>query len=319
MSFFDPNDYISCQSWERLCDHGFDRKNIPPSGTVFCPLEHIHEFFVACGQTANRYVLVSASSDYGLHEQNIDHPNADLWKMATRIDFGEVNQHRDNYLHLPLGPCCDTNHCLPSDTYSVKYYNYTKSTFSVVPTNVVKWFCTNVNIKHPVIQAIPFGLNDEGNITSVMAKHIGRPKKGLLYVNFQPHTHQRARLLNHFSQQSWATVKTQVPVDEFWQDISEHEFVLCPFGNGLDCYRTLETIYLGSIPIIEGGVFASHFAGLFPFLAAEDLSDLHENLQEVARVLREQQVFASDKLRANLRLSTWKKLIDEARQLLKTA
>lgn len=308
MSYFDPDDFISCQSWASLCDHSFDRKNIPPSGVVYCPLEHIHEFFATCRETTNRYVIVSASSDFGLHEQKIDHPNKDLWKVVRSLPWDKI-QEREDYLQLPVGPCCEPRFCLPSDTYSVKYYNFTQSTFSVIPPNIIRWFCTNVNINHPEIECIPFGVNDEGNIRTVMARQIGRPKKGLLYVNFQPHTEERLYLRDHYWRNSWpgVTVKKNCPVEEFWRDVAEHEFILCPAGIGLDCYRTWEALYLGSTPILKAGVFASHFS-TYPVAIVDDLFGLSKKgLEEgLARLRATEQ----DYNWLPLTLSYWRKRIN---------
>jgi hypothetical protein len=57
----------------------------------------------------------------------------------------------------------------------------------------------------------------------------------------------------HFSENypDIVTCKQQVSFDEFLEDLATHKFVLCPTGNGLDCYRTLETIYMGAVPIME--------------------------------------------------------------------
>lgn len=314
MSYFDPNDFISCQAWEKLCESGFDRKSIPAEGIVYCPLEYIHEFFSMCSQTTNRYVLVSACSDYGLHEQDIDHPNADIWKQARRINFEAIGKRREGYFYQNLGPTCDTRNCNPADKYSVKYYNWTNSTFTAIPPNVVRWFCTNVNIEHPLIEAIPFGVNDEGNVVEGFLKRQGRPKRGgLLYVNFQPHTWERLDLLTYYGERqkhyggAHITVQKNVPVDEFWDAIAEHHFVLCPFGNGLDCYRTWETLYLGSIPVIQSDVFARHFS-TYPVAVVDNLFDMNEDiLQKGLDKLRstEQEYNAMP-----LKLSYWKKRLD---------
>lgn len=309
MNQFDITDYISCQAWVKLYGD-FDRKQIPPSGVIFCPLEHIDEFFALCRRTSNKYILVSAYSDYGLHEQNIDHPNEDVWKVIRYIDWKTINKSRAGYINIPLGPCCDITLCNNNDSYGVKYYSFTKSTFTTIPPNIIKWFCTNVNINHTLIEQIPFGLNDEGNITNTMNSFVGKPKTKLLYVNFQPHTHERISLLNYYKTQPWATVKTNIPVEEFWKDISEHEFVLCPAGNGLDCYRTWETLYLGSTPILEDSVFSSHFDYL-PILRRKNLFDLtKKGLKEAV----EQKTSYDGEA---LKLSYWKNRIESAAQLLK--
>ena len=50
----------------------------------------------------------------------------------------------------------------------------------------------------------------------------------------------------------WVTiVKDPKPYEQYIKDLSEHSFALCPEGNGLDCYRMLECLYSGCIPIVR--------------------------------------------------------------------
>jgi hypothetical protein len=38
---------------------------------------------------------------------------------------------------------------------------------------------------------------------------------------------------------------------QFLRDIRNHTFVVCPRGNGVDTHRLWETLYMGSIPIVQ--------------------------------------------------------------------
>jgi hypothetical protein len=40
-------------------------------------------------------------------------------------------------------------------------------------------------------------------------------------------------------------------MDKFYQNISISKFTICPRGCGIDTYRLWESLYLGSIPIIQ--------------------------------------------------------------------
>ena len=80
------------------------------------------------------------------------------------------------------------------------------------------------------------------------------------YLNFKVETypHERQLIQNMFQSKSWVTCGT--PVDtlegrkEFLKDIRNHEFVLCPRGNGVDTHRLWETLYMGSIPIVKNDI-----------------------------------------------------------------
>ena len=56
----------------------------------------------------------------------------------------------------------------------------------------------------------------------------------------------------YFSTQTWCTVEQQGPIYELYCDaILDHTFNVSPKGNGLDCHRTWETLYLGRYPVMR--------------------------------------------------------------------
>ena len=52
-----------------------------------------------------------------------------------------------------------------------------------------------------------------------------------------------------------------------------YSFVLSPIGNGLDCHRTWEAIYLGCVPVVLCGSLSEEFTSNLPIFAVEDWSD----------------------------------------------
>ena len=56
---------------------------------------------------------------------------------------------------------------------------------------------------------------------------------------------------------------------EYLRDMSRHKFVVSPPGNGLDCHRTWEALYLGSIPIVQNNSLKKHFEDL-PIVFVDD-------------------------------------------------
>jgi hypothetical protein len=61
--------------------------------------------------------------------------------------------------------------------------------------------------------------------------------------------------------------------------------VLSPPGNGNDCHRTWEALYLGAIPIIQKGTLARSISSRLPILVLDDLREALEmspkDLEEV--------------------------------------
>lgn len=273
----DPIEHINIHSYESMCDTVWNGESEPPSGIVYCPTEFIKKFFEKCRQ--HKYVLVSGCCDYGVVYQQDNHPNADLLKWAQAVNWPEILQSRGRYGAFTLGPACNPDKCLPDDYYSVKIYAQTLATFNEIPDNIIAWYCTNLAINHHRSHWLPFGINEEGNNTSaVISEYIGKPKRKLLYLNFQNHTSERVQLKQHyaaFAGEGWVTLeqKANVPYREFLNEMAQHEFVLCPSGNGLDCYRTYEALYLGCIPVMAKSEFAFKFQRL-PVLLVPSLFEV---------------------------------------------
>lgn len=247
-----PEEMIDVRFWERLTAELGGSEN----ALNFSPCEHIHELFqrgFILPQT-----VVSAYSDYGVVEQKRNHPNDDLIKLAQRANWDGAKANRSGYSSVVTGPACDTDKCDLSHQYSIKIDSWTTSTFPCLPSWLKKWYCTNLDIVDDLAQVIPFGLNDHGPGFGMLPDFRGRKKTGLLYVNFQDNTSERLNLKQYYSQIPWVTFRdtANIPVDQFLAEVADHKFILSPPGNGLDCYRNYEAMYLGSFPLLKTSTFS---------------------------------------------------------------
>lgn len=262
-------------------------ENLPPylkKRCYYVSTESVHEFFAACNRgEVGPCVLVSGMCDFGVRLQAEHHPNLDIRSRALMFPYEKLAAIKEQYANLVLGPTCEEKNCRPTDKYIVRMDRHSVSTFDEIPENIKEWFCTNLDIKHPRATWIPFGLNDDGPGCRILPNYMGREKTKLLYVNFSPNNLLRNDLRNYYRDIPWVTYREQVnrPVAEYLEELAEHKFSLAPFGNGLDCFRTYETLYLGGIPIIERSRFAQHAvdAGL-PVIAANSLFINSPNILE---------------------------------------
>jgi hypothetical protein len=308
------SDHINVRSWESLCDTTFEpsagKGAEPPPGVVFCYAKDIPELFRL--HTSNKYVVVTANNDLGLHLQCESHPNKDFLKVIKHHpDWPNIFARRDQYMQVGFNCPINQATCRPTDRYSFKFDHFTDRTFNDIPPNVAKWFIVNCNVRHFKTVPIPFGVN----VGTELDPELVRPpeKHELLYVNFQPHTDLRVSLLNHYRQASWATTRPKcgVPVKEYWAEMADHHFVLCPPGVGLDCYRNYEALYLGCVPVVERSTFSQRiFCGL-PVLVVDSLFDLTPGFLRAK--LEEMKGWEyKDEF---VRLSYWKRQVEQARSL----
>jgi len=130
--------------------------------------------------------------------------------------------------------------------------------------NLYAWFTQNCDItNHPKVTPIPIGLSNKhwkhsrNNALQIINKKKEsvciHKKKILLYVNIRTHTCPAIRkpILNSFSRKKFCKTTGTKSYDKYLDDLSHSKFVLSPHGNGLDCHRTWETLYMGSFPLVK--------------------------------------------------------------------
>jgi len=132
-----------------------------------------------------------------------------------------------------------------------------------------------------------------------------RHVKNLLYVNFNTGTHaDRKGLYNLYD---WA-LRTECRSDnlkQHYEDVRQSHFVLSPPGNGDDCHRTWETLYMGKIPIVKNIYHPELFRGL-PVLVVDEWTDVTKELLEEKLETMSKTSHDMDRLR----FSYWKSKIE---------
>lgn len=271
-----PADLIFVDSWEKLA---------ADFAVAYCTTEFVREAFQKIRDDGRPTVLISGCCDYGVRLQEQHHPNADFPSCVNAVEWDKLAAERDSYPDIVLKSPCLREYCQPRDKYAIRMDRHTVFTFNDedVPANLTRWFVNNLDISHPRMELLPFGLNPDGIGKTLLPGFVGRPKKGLLYVNFQNYTTERVNLKRFFRHSPWVTFRedANLPVDQFLAEVAEHKFVLSPNGNGLDCYRNYECMYLGSFPILSRSHFSETLLSWgLPIVLAENFYGLTEESLE---------------------------------------
>jgi len=202
----------------------------------------------------------------------------------------------------------DSDLCVPKEALKQSQFNdLIESPF------LIKWFAQNTQMhSHEKIVQLPIGLDYHTisanpqhkwtgtknnsrkslylpkeqeeilhNIRSNMRPFEDRIRK--IYVNFSLETDrfgQRRNALNQIPANLLAVNMNFTPRTENWKNMTNFAFVLSPFGNGMDCHRTWETLCLGGIPILCAPNFRKMFEGL-PVLIVNNWSDITQELLEI--------------------------------------
>jgi len=221
----------------------------------------------------------------------------------------------------------DSDLCTPKEALN-------KNLFLTLTNNayLLKWFAQNTQIQnHPKIIQLPIGLdyhtisNNKNcgwkkdseyhlprhqekilvDIRSTMKPFYER--SSLIYINFSLHNdrfEQRKLALETIPSHLISINQDFIKRSDTWVNITNHAFVLSPFGNGMDCHRTWEALCLGAIPIIKAPNFKNLFENL-PVLIVNEWTDITKELLDKTIEDFKNRQFNYDKLL----LGYWKNMI----------
>lgn len=180
------------------------------------------------------------------------------------------------------------------------------------------WFGQNIKVVDEKFIPIPIGLENDYVANSILKKNmlndlskICVSTKKLLYINHNIGTNPKERQLpyNIFSSNNSITVEHCSGFDSqlnFYKKIMEHDFVLSPPGNGLDCHRTWEILYLKRIPILRNLYSLKKLYSDLPVLFIERYDEITEDFLLENRNIIKSKSFNFEKLK----FSYWKNFIE---------
>jgi len=156
-----------------------------------------------------------------------------------------------------------------------------------VPDSVEKWYTQNVNVVNPKIESIPIGLENnrwfkkENKIVQMKWK-LSEPKqnKNLVYMNHNVSTNpdKRQKVYQLLEDKPWVTTEHGSNGQNFGgylDNIYNHQFVICPEGNGMDTHRTWECLYMNTIPIEKRNINNQFYTDL-PICFVDDWEEVTE-------------------------------------------
>ena len=115
---------------------------------------------------------------------------------------------------------------------------------------------------HSKISALPQGLENKSYLRNGVPKdfksnsNLQIPwtcRKNLIYASFNEKTNEKQRkgLLDSLSHNSQVLIDRQFKLpSEYRRTVMNSKFIISPPGNGSDCHRTWEAMYLGAVPIV---------------------------------------------------------------------
>ena len=140
---------------------------------------------------------------------------------------------------------------------------------------IIKWFSQNINMNHSKLIALPIGIANSmwphGNLhllNEIMNEKVDKNK--LYYFNFNMNTRiDRRKPIYDQCIKNGLKFTPMMNHKRYLINLKSSKFCICPPGNGYDCHRLWEAIYLGCIPIVIDIPAYSQFKDL-PILFIND-------------------------------------------------
>lgn len=127
------------------------------------------------------------------------------------------------------------------------------------PSSIRYWYSTNVDTIYDDLLPIPLGIANEYAKKNISESNFLSEKFKIsddlqMYINFRISTNyrERTRLIRMFKNLDWVKIdQPELENNAYHDNLIKSQFVLCPWGNGVDTHRFWETLYSGSIPITK--------------------------------------------------------------------
>ena len=140
---------------------------------------------------------------------------------------------------------------------------------------ILHWYATNCSSTHIRITSIPLGLDNKTWMSNQGYPYNGRADTSIIedvnsreyekeadfLISFRFETNNTERSLCYEVTKNLPNTTTKFFKEEdsysketmtdFYETVKKHKFVLCPWGNGIDCHRNWQTWHLDGIPVIK--------------------------------------------------------------------
>jgi hypothetical protein len=87
---------------------------------------------------------------------------------------------------------------------------------------------------------------------------------------------ERSKAKNEIQKSGYVFTEPNLSTRDYQRSVRQSRFVISPPGNGSDCHRTWEAIYLGAIPIVLKQYINSELLDLFPVIAVNKWQEFLE-------------------------------------------
>lgn len=185
------------------------------------------------------------------------------------------------------------------------------------------WYGYNITMDHPKLKAAPLGIppkiwlnlgNEAGDhrlfidkLSSFSKNPISHKSKLIYWGSPGNTTDSRLTIYESIKKMDYVTITERKNYDGYLTDLSQHKFVICPEGNGIDTHRTWESMYFLAIPIIKKNYYMNLYRDVFPILYINEWSEVNDLTENFLNLFYTKMTFTNFKNK--LRFEYWKNII----------
>jgi hypothetical protein len=157
---------------------------------------------------------------------------------------------------------------------------------SMIDDKIIKWYGANVMINHSRIIPLPLGIGNKHyyvtGLPSVFKKINKKTytKINRIFYKFNPLTKPEARwpALTSMQNNKLADTTAQwLNFPNYMKLLTKYKFVISPEGNGPDCHRTWEALYVKTVPVVKNSNEIKVFRNLnLPIWVINEWNDLNK-------------------------------------------
>lgn len=171
--------------------------------------------------------------------------------------------------------------------------NITEKYVGYLDDKIIHWFAQNLLFKNPKVTVLPIGLENlhyfRNGIVSIFDKiqSVKIEKKDRVLVGFTVNTNfaERSVALDSLRKCSCVDeIKNPLKSKFYLRLLNKYKFVASPPGNGIDCIRTWEALYLRTVPIVKNSINAELIKDLgLPIWVVNDYNELNKTSEDELR------------------------------------
>lgn len=148
---------------------------------------------------------------------------------------------------------------------------------------IIHMFSQNTLICHNKLTPIPIGIaNSKYNhgkkdiLYRAVKLQINEQRINKIYVNVDPGTNwsHRGPVLNHMRYNPLSVFVNRSSYYDYLVQMKQYKWVCSPKGNGDDCHRTWEALYMGCIPLVDNIENFREFSKELPIILIDDWSKI---------------------------------------------